>query len=257
MRGLLPDDSCAPSVPVPGIVDPGRRHRPLAGCQTAYDVFGWLRAFAARHGFARFIVLTEPTRAGAKLSEITITTNWQPELLRAYDRLGLLDASPVIAWMAVSAEPLFWTLDTVLAATRPPAADQLRRLFGEFGHGAGVLFPVFSAEATRGAVGFSAERMPRLDGHQVMEMAWTSSGVFNRLWQIEQMASQPARTELTEREIECIRWIAAGKSSAETATILGISPHTVDHYLATAGRKLNTVNRAHTVATALRLRLLR
>ncbi|GIL03346.1 MAG: transcriptional regulator [Alphaproteobacteria bacterium] len=232
-----------------GPANPGR-------CETTYDLFRLLRTFAVEHGFQWFIVIAEPPRANVTLSEITMITNWQPELLRAYDHARLIETSPVVEWMKRPSEPLFWTLDTLIARGSAELAEPTRRLFEEFGHGAGVLFPVFSADATRGAVGFSAERMPGLDGHQVMEMAWTSSGVFNRLWQIEQMVS-PARTELTVREIECIRWIAAGKSSAEAAAILGISPHTVDHYLATAGRKLNTVNRAHTVAMALRLRLLR
>lgn len=232
-----------------GPTDPGH-------CETTYDLFRLLRTFAVQHGFQWFIVITEPPRANVTLSEITMITNWQPELLRAYDHARLIETSPVVEWMQRPSEPLFWTLDTLITRGGVELGELARGLFDEFGHGAGVLFPVFSADATRGAVGFSTAAMPQLDGQQIMEMAWTSSGVFNRLWQIEQMAS-PARTELTEREIECIRWIAAGKSSADAAAILGISPHTVDHYLATACRKLNTVNRAHTVATALRLRLLR
>lgn len=54
------------------------------------------------------------------------------------------------------------------------------------------------------------------------------------------------------RDLDCRRQVVF-----EAAEILGISPHTVDYYLSAAGRKLNTVNRVHTVATALRLRLLR
>ncbi|MGO8666484.1 helix-turn-helix transcriptional regulator, partial [Rhizobium ruizarguesonis] len=43
---------------------------------------------------------------------------------------------------------------------------------------------------------------------------------------------------LTRREIECLRWSAAGKSSDEIALILDLSSHTVAGYLTSAMRKL-------------------
>lgn len=39
---------------------------------------------------------------------------------------------------------------------------------------------------------------------------------------------------LTRREREVIRWVAAGKSSRETAMILSLSEHTVNDYIASA-----------------------
>ncbi|WP_338112303.1 helix-turn-helix transcriptional regulator [Rhizobium gallicum] len=61
---------------------------------------------------------------------------------------------------------------------------------------------------------------------------------------------------LTRREIECLRWSAAGKSSDEIAIILDLSPHTVVGYLKGAMRKLDSVNRMQAVARAFRYRLL-
>jgi DNA-binding CsgD family transcriptional regulator len=58
---------------------------------------------------------------------------------------------------------------------------------------------------------------------------------------------------LTAREVDCLRWIAQGKTAWETARILGVSEHTVVHHLRHAGHKLGAVNRRHLVAEALRL----
>ncbi|MGO4133626.1 helix-turn-helix transcriptional regulator [Rhizobium brockwellii] len=61
---------------------------------------------------------------------------------------------------------------------------------------------------------------------------------------------------LTRREIECLRWSAAGKNSDEIAIILDLSSHTVAGYLRSAMRKLDSVNRMQAVARAFRYRLL-
>ena len=63
--------------------------------------------------------------------------------------------------------------------------------------------------------------------------------------------------QLSIRERECLTWTAEGKTSEEIAIILELSVHTVNHYLTSAARKLNAVNRLHAVARAMRLGLLK
>ncbi len=69
-------------------------------------------------------------------------------------------------------------------------------------------------------------------------------------------AADGMKERLSARELECLRWTAAGKSSEEIAIILTISSHTVVSYLKSAMRKLNSVNRMQAIARACRLRLL-
>ena len=57
-----------------------------------------------------------------------------------------------------------------------------------------------------------------------------------------------AAAALSKREAECLRWTARGKTSAETALILGLSEHTINNYINSACNKLKAVNRAHAVA---------
>jgi DNA-binding CsgD family transcriptional regulator len=62
--------------------------------------------------------------------------------------------------------------------------------------------------------------------------------------------------QLSPRQVECLRRIALGQTTAEIAIALGLSPHTVNHYVDSACDKLQAKTRAHAVATALERNLL-
>ncbi len=64
-------------------------------------------------------------------------------------------------------------------------------------------------------------------------------------------------TNLSERELECLKWAAGGKTIWETGTILGIANTTVKFYLENARTKLGTVNTTQAVAKAIQLGLLK
>lgn len=57
---------------------------------------------------------------------------------------------------------------------------------------------------------------------------------------------------LTKRQLECLRWLALGKSAQWTAQRLGISIWTVREHLELARERLAARNSTHAVATAMR-----
>ena len=61
---------------------------------------------------------------------------------------------------------------------------------------------------------------------------------------------------LSGREVQCLEWVSRGKTSWETATILGLSERTVNFHLLNACRKLNVYGRQAGVAQAMRMGLL-
>jgi DNA-binding CsgD family transcriptional regulator len=61
--------------------------------------------------------------------------------------------------------------------------------------------------------------------------------------------THPAPT-LTEREHECLYWSAGGKTSKETAMILGISQHTVYFHLKNVANKFNVHSTRHAITRA-------
>jgi DNA-binding CsgD family transcriptional regulator len=58
--------------------------------------------------------------------------------------------------------------------------------------------------------------------------------------------------ELTDRELECLFWIAEGKTSDEIAVILGISRNTINNYITSVMRKTGTKTRSEAIAYAVR-----
>jgi len=65
-----------------------------------------------------------------------------------------------------------------------------------------------------------------------------------------EQASMP-KNELTERELECLRWTASGKTSWEISIILSISESTVIFHIKNAIEKLQVTNRSQAVAKAI------
>lgn len=62
---------------------------------------------------------------------------------------------------------------------------------------------------------------------------------------------------LSEREQACLEWAARGKTSAETAMIMGVSIRTVDFHLSNGIRKLLAANKTQAVAIAVSEDLIR
>ena len=77
-----------------------------------------------------------------------------------------------------------------------------------------------------------------------------------------QRAEHPAarrcrpRSSSRAREKEVMAWAARGKTVADTAQILGISPETVEGFIKQALRKLDATNKTHGVAKSIALGLI-
>jgi DNA-binding NarL/FixJ family response regulator len=64
-----------------------------------------------------------------------------------------------------------------------------------------------------------------------------------------------SQTPLTDRETEVLRYIAKGMTLAETARLLGLSPHTISGYVKDIYRKLNVSSRAEAALSAQQMGL--
>jgi len=77
-----------------------------------------------------------------------------------------------------------------------------------------------------------------------------------RLANVARTELWPRRVRLNDREIEVLTWAARGKTSAEIASILGLSKRTVDFHLDNARGKLNAATRTEAVIKAATGRLI-
>lgn len=80
--------------------------------------------------------------------------------------------------------------------------------------------------------------------------------LYDEIERMMQMRARRSSPDISDRELECLNWAAAGKTSGEIATIVQLSEHTVNHYLNSCCKKLDCVNRTQAVATAIREQLI-
>lgn len=64
---------------------------------------------------------------------------------------------------------------------------------------------------------------------------------------------RPAVPHLTQRQRDCLYWVGHGKSGADIAKILGISPHTVHAHVSDACARLGVRTRVQAVSAAVAL----
>jgi LuxR family transcriptional regulator, quorum-sensing system regulator BjaR1 len=222
----------------------------ISTLSTQFDMFRFLKKTTETFGLKSFMVMRLPGATTVSLQSVSIFSSWPVELIAAYEKSGLIATSPVTARLRNSSIP--FVVDLEHEAKRAGGrATEVLALFEGFQMNRGAFFPVSEPTGERGTVSFYGDR-PVPTAQEMLELFMISTHVYDRLHEI---GRKDIRTgdELTEREVDCLNWTAAGKTSAEISDILGLSEHTVNHYLNRATRKLDTVNRTQAVAKALRM----
>ncbi|MFP5075984.1 helix-turn-helix transcriptional regulator [Rhizobium sp. YIM 134829] len=258
---IAPEDgpSDEPALPGPDRVVEGEREMAsgtdlaadVAALQTQFDVVRYLRRLAEDHGFRHFIICLIPPIEVAKLSETSIVSNLPKEMLASFDESGLLQHSAGFRRLRSTTTPFClsqqeWTRET----TRAAEAAQHMAVSARHQVEQVAYFPVHNADGTRAAMILMGEQRA-IPMAEMMELQMVAIYLYNRLTEIGAFWRE-SDVALSEREIQCLNWTAAGKTSAEIAGILGLSEHTVNHYLNHVTKKLNAVNRTQAVVKALR-----
>lgn len=207
-------------------------------------------AVVREHRLRYFLVthFPEPDKAG--LIENVVITNWPQELLGMYENVDMFRQSRVVAGLKKSIVPVF--AETLLYARAK-----------EHGIKAGLL-GIYCDDGFSSTIGLSLHDASRrhylmmLSGdREIVSDDEVGSLILNSMRALDGYSSaDQVDFGLSQRELDCLRWSAAGKSSEDIAIILHLSPHTINGYLKSAMQKLNTVSRIQAVAVAARHRLI-
>jgi len=209
---------------------------------------------AKKAGFDYFLMAHFPRGDSAGFGDNRIACNWPKSLIEDYSGVDLFHRSQMVFALKRTNMPVFcdcagFKVSSANGDGKPFdgrfAAHGLRRTFAFSLHDAALRHYIFAYSGNR----------PALSQPESMEVVYSSMQVLEGFVRHAKAVEEPVE-RLSNREIECLRWSAAGKSSEEIAIILGLSAHTVASYLKSAMRKLNSVNRMQAVARAFRYRLL-
>lgn len=222
--------------------------------KTQFDVFRFMKGLTEAYRCRAFMVVNLPPITSFELQSNSVINNWPAELLSIYDQEGLLPTSPVLRRLRTSTLP--FVHEVTASPNREEGKSQLViALFERFRMTRFIYLPTHDVSGIRGAVSLAGDR-ELFSSDEIKDLFYVAIHVFDRLAEIRSLDVRVIDA-LTDREIDCLNWTAAGKTSAEIAEILGLSEHTVNHYLNRATKKLDTVNRTQAVAKALRVGLIK
>ncbi|MGH8592807.1 MAG: helix-turn-helix transcriptional regulator [Gammaproteobacteria bacterium] len=203
-----------------------------------------------RLGFDSFFYGAQFPTSFTKPQTVAISA-YPAEWVDHYNNREYIRIDPIVAHSVDRQVPLIWS--------QIPADGKGKQFLSEacdFGLRSGVSFPIHGHCGERGVLSLA------IDG----EASEAESTINNALPIIGLMVGyiheaslrifggkvvQLGCTPLTQREKECLMWVADGKTSWETSKILDISERTVIFHLQNCAAKLNVNNRQHAVARAI------
>jgi DNA-binding CsgD family transcriptional regulator len=223
----------------------------IAALETQFDIVRYMRRKCEQYGLKYFIVFTLPGFEAEKLSAYSIVSNWPQEIIGKYDALRMVRHSAGIRKLRLTTVPFTYDMrEWIGESSEQTDFTELLDVMTSHGMLVGHFFPVHDALGNRGAIVWGGDNASLSRDDRLM-LQMISVHLFNRLAEIG-AAWKSGQVVLTEREIQCLSWTAAGKTSLEIAEILGLSEHTVNHYLNQVTRKLEAVNRTQAVVKAIR-----
>ncbi|MGE0665086.1 MAG: LuxR C-terminal-related transcriptional regulator [Sphingomonadales bacterium] len=214
--------------------------------------------YADSRGWSGYICSVEGARNGRRdpgLSAGAVSSSARG-LIEQYTREEYLEDDPVRCWIMENGRPVIWTVDEF----RHSQNRRQRKLFSlvaDAGFRSGVSIPLFGPSNLRGSL-VALAASDRIDVGRAIEEVKESGPLGNAFIGCACRRGQSAMAfpALTGREVECLSWVAMGKTSWEISLILGISPRTADFHVQNAMAKLDASSRQQAIYNALSLGVL-
>lgn len=218
----------------------------IEGSQAALPLFS---AYAEKLGFTNAICMRVP-EPGEDLNSSFLLNTYPQEWVRHYGEKGYISSDPVVRELFVNYDPFSWS---EVAARRElaPIERQIMDECADIGLRQGFTVPIYQAGGYTGLVSL-AGREPMLNDESRGAVTLASIYLHNKLTTLRRREAQN-HFDLTERELECLRWAANGKSDWEIGHILLISAKTVNYHIENAKRKFGVATRVQAIVAALRL----
>jgi LuxR family transcriptional regulator, quorum-sensing system regulator BjaR1 len=222
----------------------------LQNCKTQFDVLRLLREISSAFGYQYFFVVKAATTEGKSFSQAIIITSAPSELVQAHEAREPVSSNPLADILSQTGAPFEFRLDDAASTAPSGFMSFAEGVSSAYDLDCAFIVPVYHPDHGQAAVFFVGKRAPLSIG-ETAELALYGHLVHETLHQVSAKPVKPD-SPLTERERECLVWTSVGKTSVEIAQILGLSEHTVNHYLNNAARKFDAVNRTQAVAHGLR-----
>lgn len=188
----------------------------------------------------------------SEIDEAVILGNYPQEWVKLYQLRALFRQDPIMSHSSMTSTAFFWK-DVIQENSR---TNNIFDLSAQYGIEQGFSIPVHEPGCAFGSMHFSTCK-------ENSDFPIIIKNHANLITIVSYIAHQfrpaLARREpyqrFTEREVECLQWIAMGKSYGEIALILEISERTVKFHAQNIINKMEAVNIKQALTKALRLNL--
>jgi LuxR family transcriptional regulator, quorum-sensing system regulator CciR len=223
----------------------------VSAARTQEELRAILAEITTQLGFAHFALTHHVDLLNSSEPAIRIH-NYPAEWECYYDRKQLGRTDPVHRACQTTAVGFTWSqLPRMIPLTRMDRA--VLEAAAKQGLGNGYTVPAHVPGEVNGSCSFATARGRPLQAESLAAAQLVGAFAFEAARRLvkrdHKRSMDPAR--FSDRERDCLIWVARGKSDSEIATILGISPETVHQYVKQARANYDAVSRSQLVAHAL------
>ena len=187
--------------------------------------------------------------------DIISMTNLPAHWVARYVEEVYAESDPVVRDFLTARLPIRWT-ETYRANARSTRESQMMGDAWENGIRRGLTIPIRGPRGEFGLLGLYSQlgdkefvRVTDSTKYDAQVIAYHFHDAVRRAFNAEQDIPPPI--PLTEREVEILRWTAAGKTAWEIGSILKISERTVNFHIQNVMEKFGVHNKTHATAKAM------
>lgn len=218
----------------------------LLECKDINDMSKAMNKLARQHGFPYTYFAIKPTKATPCQSAFVLT-NFPAPWQRSY-AVHHHEIDPIALHCRRHMHPLIWNASTF-------ATERERDFFEEccrYGLRSGIGLPVHGPQGQAGILCLASDEPVRNDTRVLASLSLLRDYLCESYVRVSR-AQRTARTAptLTPRELECLKWVMAGKTSWEVSRILACSEATINFHIYNMTRKFGVQTRGQVVMRAI------
>ncbi|AXK41320.1 helix-turn-helix transcriptional regulator [Erythrobacter aureus] len=197
--------------------------------QTSNHLEQSLASLSRRLGFDHFALTLEPRASEASIPDLLLH-DYPDEWAKVYTGFDLSGRDPVRRACDHSFIGFAWkSIGDFIPLTR--GDRQMLAVGSECGIGDGYTVPRHLPGMARGSCSFVVRPGKSLPQNSLAIAELTGALALTCALGLSDMRRAPKDPKLSDRQRECLLWVARGKTASETAIILGISTDTVIQHL--------------------------
>lgn len=174
---------------------------------------------------------------------------WPAEWLELYNREQVFLDDPFVAETRRNMVPFLWSELLPRLHLLIARSDQVRALFYGFGWRDAFAIPIHGPSGYEALVSLATMSDVSLSPLDRALLRMMAIAIHDRCRASTHLGLEQADLpQFTDREMDCLRWVAVGKTDWEIGQLLGVAPATAHFHIEKAKKKLGVTSRSQAIA---------